>query len=315
MKALVIGGAGFVGKHLIEFLCSQKGLEVYATKLLSENIEAIGINQEYIYNLDVTNKSQVLEVIQMVMPDYIFHLAAQSSVLLSWKEPTLTYNINVIGTINVLEVIRLLNLQTRILLIGSAEQYGAIREEDLPIKEELEIKPTNPYAVTKASQEMVAKMYVKAYGMSIIMVRAFNHIGPGQGSMFVISDFAKQIAEIDKGIREPIIFVGNLNAKRDFTDVRDIVRGYWMLVQKGKIGEVYNIGSGKSYEIRQILDMLICLSNNRINVIVDEKKLRPIDIGELRSDINKIRKDTEWQPEIELCKTLEDVIEYWRSIV
>lgn len=315
LKALIIGGAGFVGGHLIKFLSSQGSLHIYATKLDRENIDVKEIDQRCIYNLDITDKKQVMEVIQQTMPDYIFHLAAQSSVSLSWKEPALTYNINVVGTINILEAVRLLNLDTRLLIIGSAEQYGAIKEEDLPIKEDIKIKPINPYAMSKASQEMIGRMYSEVFGINVIMVRAFNHIGPGQSSMFVISDFAKQIAEIEKGIREPIIQVGNLDVKRDFSDVRDIVRGYLHLVQNGVKGEIYNIGSGKSYAIRELLSYMAGISPKMIEVKLDPSKLRPMDIKELRADITKIREHTNWKPIIEIADTLNDIVNYWRKYI
>lgn len=314
-KALIIGGAGFVGGHLIRFLCEQIKLDVYVTKLFNEKIEEEYIHAENIYNLDITNKEQVLCLLEEIKPDYIFHLAAQSSVFLSWKEPALTFNINVIGTIHVLEAVKSLGLNSKLLLIGSAEQYGQIKQEDLPISESLPVNPGNPYAVSKASQEMIASMYVKSYGMDIVMVRAFNHIGPGQSPVFVISDFAKQVAEIEKGLREPVIYVGNLEAKRDFTDVRDIIRGYWMLMEKGNRGEVYNIGSGKSFEIKDMLISLINLSLANISYEVDPAKFRPTDILDIRADISKIHSTTGWEPRYTLKQTLMDVLNFWRKCV
>lgn len=314
-KLLIIGGAGFVGGHLIQYLKSETGIEIYATKLENEINDSLSIKSENIINLDITNSIRVKEVLASIRPDYIIHLAAQSSVAVSWKRPVLTFDINVNGTINILEAVKELEIRARVLLIGSAEQYGIIKPEDLPIKEETEIHPSNPYAVSKATQEAIARMYVSSYNMDIVMVRAFNHIGPGQSPIFVISDFAKQIADIEKGLREPVIYVGNLEAKRDFTDVRDIVRGYWLLLQKGKKGEIYNIGSGESFKIQHILDMMISMSNMKINIMTDENKLRPIDIKDLRSDIGKIKADIGWTVTYDIKESLSDVINYWRNSV
>lgn len=313
MKALIIGGAGFVGGHLIEYLSSLGTVEVFATKLQNEKIGSQYIDNEKAIDLDITNLEEVSEILFDIRPDYIFQLAAQSSISLSWKSPALTYNINIIGTLNILEAIRKLKYNPRILLIGSAEEYGEIRLEGLPITEELPIKPCNPYAVSKAAQEMTARMYVECYSSDIVMVRAFNHIGPGQSPTFVISDFAKQIAEIEKGARDPILHVGNIDIKRDFSDVRDIVKGYWLLMQRGEKGEVYNIGSGKSYEIRDLLNTLIQISCIDVEIFFDSSKFRPNDIPDLKADIKKIETHTGWRPSIDIRTSLIDVLNYWRN--
>ncbi len=314
MKALIIGAAGFVGGHLINHLCSIGNLETFATKLKTEKINNECISKENIYDLDICDDVQTKTVIDIIRPDYIFHLAAQSSVSLSWKEPALTYNINVIGTINILEAIRKLELTTRILLIGSAEEYGKIERDELPINENAPIRPSNPYAVSKASQEAIARLYVQAYGMDIIMVRAFNHIGPGQSAVFAIPDFAKQIVDIENGRKEPVIYTGNLNAKRDFTDVRDIVEGYCKLMRKGIPGEIYNIGSGKSYSIKELLYKMIQISGKDIEVKNDPERLRPVDIPELKADITKIKTHTNWHHNITIDNSLEDILNYWRTL-
>jgi len=315
LKALIIGAAGFVGGHLIEYLHEIEGVEVFATKLSGKTISTKSIKEHNIFNLDILEAAQVNSLIGNIGPDYVFHLAAQSSVSLSWKKPALTYNINIIGVVNLLEAVKLLNKKTRVLLIGSAEEYGKVSPEQLPISEEIPLKPENPYAVSKAAQEMTADIYVRAFGLDIIMVRAFNHIGIRQAPMFVISDFAKQIAEMEKGLREPVMHVGNLDVKRDFTDVRDIVRGYWMLAKSGKSGQVYNIGSGKSISIRELLNKMINMSSSRITVEVDTAKLRPVDIPELKADISKIMKDVSWKPEIDIDTSLKDILDYWRKNV
>jgi GDP-4-dehydro-6-deoxy-D-mannose reductase len=311
MKVLVIGAAGFVGGHLINLLCSLPEVEAYATKLENENIES-KLPADNIINLDILDRNKVDLILGKLYPDYIIHLAAQSSVSFSWKAPALTYNINVIGAINVLEAVRKANICTRLLFIGSAEEYGNVKLEELPINESANIVPGNPYAISKVSQEMAALLYKDAYKMDIVLVRAFNHIGPGQSPTFALPGFAKQIAEIEKGIQKPVILTGNLDAKRDFTDVRDIVRGYWGLLQRGKSGEIYNIGSGRSFSIRNLLNRLIGMSSMKIEVQTDPDKLRPVDIPELRADISKIQSHIDWQPQIEMDKTLSDTLDYWR---
>lgn len=313
MKALIIGAAGFVGGHLIDYLCLNESIETFVTKLYTEEINNACIKRENIFNLDICDSVQTKNVLEAVKPDYIFHLAAQSSVSLSWKEPALTYNINVLGTINILEALRVLNVKSRLLIIGSSEEYGRIEQCDLPINEYTSIKPINPYAASKASQEVVSKLYIQAYGLDIVMVRAFNHFGPGQSPVFVISDFAKQIAEIEKNTREPIIYTGNLEVKRDFTDVRDIVKGYYSLVRKGVAGEIYNIGSGKSHSIRELLYKMIRLSGRNIEIKNDPTKFRPVEIPEICADIGKIKLHIGWVPEIAIDTTLQDTLNFWRA--
>jgi len=312
MKVLIIGAAGFSGGHLIDLLSQQTDIEIFASKLKTEKLDRSGSNIT-VLDLDILHKDEVSDLISQIRPDYIIQLAAISSVSYSWKEPALTFDINVIGTINILEAVRKSEINPRILLIGSAEEYGNVKPESLPIKEDCSIDPRSPYAVSKVSQEMTARMYASVYNMEIVMVRAFNHIGPGQTPVFAIPGFAEQIAKIEKGMQEPVIKVGNLSVKRDFTDVRDIVRGYWDLVRYGEAGEVYNIGSGKSYSLQTILDTLISMSNKKIITEIDPGKFRPADIPELRADISKIYKKINWKPEIDINTTLSDILEYWRK--
>ena len=229
-KALIIGGAGFVGNYLMDYLNKECGWSVAVTKMENERIQKEKVD---IYDLDILEKDAIVEVLNSVKPDYIFHLAAQSSVKLSWENPGLTIDINIKGSINLLESVREWGSKPRILMIGSGEEYGYISPETVPIQEETILHPGNIYAATKACQNMLSKIYSDAYQMNIIMVRAFNHIGPAQSPIFVVSDFCKQVAEIEKGKREAVIRVGNLSAYRDFTDVRDVVAAY-ALHRKGK---------------------------------------------------------------------------------
>ena len=310
-KGLVIGAAGFVGNYLIEEMV-KNGMEAYATKLPHEKLE----NQNAkVYDLDIMDKDAIVSLLFEVRPDYIFHLAAQSSVGLAWKNPGLTIDVNIKGGVNVMDDIRELFYKPRVLLIGSGEEYGHIQPGETPICEENHLRPGNIYAATKVCQNMIGSIYSKAYDMELMMVRAFNHIGPGQAPMFVVSDFCKQVAEIEKGLREPVMRVGNLAAKRDFTDVRDVVRAYVLLVQAGTAGETYNVGSGNAQAIQEILDLIVSMSEVEIQVEVDPNKLRPVDVPIIEADITKLNRLTGWQPQIPLKETIKETLDFWRANV
>ncbi len=310
-KGLVIGAAGFVGSYLIDEMRAC-GMDAYATKLPHERMEHAQAN---IYDLDILDKEAIVALLLEVRPDYIFHLAAQSSVGLSWKNPGLTVDVNIKGSINVMDAVRELYYKPRVLLIGSGEEYGHIRPGETPIKEDNLLRPGNIYAATKACQNMIGSIYAQAYDMQLMMVRSFNHIGPGQAPMFVVSDFCKQVAEIEKGLREPVMYVGNLAAKRDFTDVRDVVRAYVKLIGQGVPGETYNMGSGHAVEIRKVLDMIISLSEKEIQVETDPNKIRPVDVPIIEADITKLHELTGWEPRIGLERTIRDTLDYWRMHV
>lgn len=307
MKALITGVAGFVGGYLADCL-NHNGWEVSATKLKNENT-AIG-NTE-IYDLDILLQDEIEEVLEKVKPDCIFHLVAQSSVKLSWEKPQLTADINIKGAINLLEAVRKKLPQTKVVLIGSGEEYGRI--ERVPVDENTKPQPQNIYAVTKACQNMIGTLYSEAYNMNVVMVRAFNHIGKGQAPFFVVSDFCKQVADIEKGLKEPIINVGNLSAKRDFTDVKDVVRAYELIARYGRTGETYNVGSGKAIAIDEILRKIISMSEKDIEVRIDKSRLRPIDVPVIEADISKLRSDTGWNAEIPIERTIRETLDYWRS--
>lgn len=313
MKVLVIGGAGFVGDYLINHLADDCGWSVAVTKLEHENIENEHIIS--VHNLDILDKESILKLLQDIKPDYIFHLAAQSSVSLSWKNPSLTVDVNIKGSVNLLEAVRELNYKPRIMLIGSGEEYGHILPSETPIKENTITRPGNIYAATKACQNMLGKVYADAYQMDIVMVRAFNHIGPKQAPLFVFADFCKQVAEVEMNLREPIMMVGNLSAKRDFTDVRDVVRAYSLLIQNGVPGETYNVGSGTAIAIEEILQRILSYSNADIEVKIDGNKLRPVDVPIIEADIQKLQDCTGWERTIDLDKTIMDNLEYWRDTI
>jgi GDP-4-dehydro-6-deoxy-D-mannose reductase len=249
-------------------------------------------------------------------PDYVVHLAAQSFVGASWQMPAETLYTNTISQVNLLEGIRKRPKPPRFLVVGSSEEYGLVYEHELPIKETNPLRPLSPYAVSKVTQDLMGFQYWKSYGLPIVRTRAFNHEGPRRGDVFVTSNFAKQIAEIEAGLREPVVYVGNLAARRDYSDVRDIVRGYWLLLERGEPGEVYNLCSGRGWAIREILDFLLGKSVvSGIAVKEDPARLRPSDVPNLLGDASKIRNALGWKPEIPFEQTLLDTLEYWRRRV
>ncbi len=311
-KALIIGAAGFVGGYLSEELLNQ-GYKVFLTKLPHEKTEK---GAATVYDMDVTSSIETEAVISDVNPDVIFHLAAQSSVKLSWENPRLTLNVNIIGALNVLEACRTLyekGNKTKILLIGSAEEYGKVKPEECPIKEDRVCVPENLYALSKLTQNGLGKIYSGSFGLDIITVRAFNHTGPKQSPSFVVSDFCKQVADIEAGKKSAVISVGNLEAMRDFTDVRDIVKAYLLLAEKGKSGQTYNVGRGKAVKISALLDMILDHSEIPIEVKRDESRMRPSDVPLHVADISKIKNDTGWEPKISLDDTIKDTLNYWRK--
>lgn len=311
MKALVIGAAGFVGGYLVRCLRDTWNWDVSATKLAQEKA---GEDIPF-FDLDLADQKGIVYLLEQVKPDYIFHLAAQSSVALSWQKPELTVNVNVNGTLHLLDAVRSLAFKPRVLLIGSGEEYGKICPDQLPLTEEAPLRPGNLYAATKAMQNMVGKIYAEAYGMDLVMVRAFNHVGPGQSPQFVVSDFCKQVAEIEKGGREPVLRVGNLNSKRDFTDVRDVVQAYALLMQKGMAGETYNVGSSHAVSIQWLLDSILSFSAVPVRVETDPARFRPVDVPVIEADTAKLRGCTGWEPKILLEKTLQETLEWWRKSV
>lgn len=313
MKALIIGAAGFVGSYLAHHLQKDWGWSVVATKLEEETFQMDGVE---CYDLNILDGNAVQECLLTIKPDYIFHLAAQSSVALSWNNPDLTLDVNIKGCVHVLEAVRRLQKKVRILLVGSSEEYGYRSScSRKRIGEEEPVHPKNIYAATKACQNMLGSIYANAYQMDVMMVRAFNHIGLGQVSTFVVSDFCKQVAEIENGKREAIIRVGNLSAKRDFTDVRDIVRAYALLIQKGKAGETYNVGSGHAISIQELLEKILLLSKKEIQIEIDPTKLRPLDVPLIEADIRKLQELTGWKREISLEDTLQEILNDWRAKV
>lgn len=316
-RALITGITGFVGSHLAEFLIG-KGYEVSGIRRWrskTDNIDHIK-NKIKLLEADMRDGHSLIEVIKEVEPHYIFHLASQSFVPMSWRAPADTIETNVVGTIHLFEAIRKTETEPKIQVAGSSEEYGLVYQNELPIKETNPLRPLSPYGVSKVAQDKLSFQYHRSYGLKIVVTRAFNHTGPRRGEVFVTSNFAKQIAEIEKGLRNPIIHVGNLEAQRDFTDVRDIVRAYLLSLQKCSFGEVYNVCSEKSRRIQEVLDLLLGMSKAKnIKVKQDPERMRPSDVEVLLGNCSKFKKATGWKPEIKFEKTMRDLLDYWREKV
>ena len=315
MRILITGITGFVGSHLAEYALGKGNVEVFGTvrwRSRLDNVEHI-LDRVCLIDCDLRDSTAVRNTLVEARPDYIFHLAAQSFVPTSWKAPAETLNTNVISELNLLESIRDLKLDSRIQVAGSSEEYGLVYEHEAPITEENPLRPLSPYAVSKVAQDLLAYQYFMSYGIFAVRTRAFNHTGPRRGHVFVSSDFSRQVALIEKGKKEPVIEVGNLEARRDFSDVRDIVRAYWLSLEKGEPGEVYNIGSGNAVTIRELLELILSMTDAEIEVRQVPERMRPSDVMLLVTDCSKFNRATGWKPEIPLEKTIKDLLDYWRE--
>lgn len=319
-KVLITGVTGFVGSFLAEHLASRDNYELFGTSLSnSHNSNISSIEQSIdLVVLDLTNSNDVESSISKIKPDYIYHLAALASPAESFEHPEKTITNNISAQLNILEALRKAELtNSRTLVVSSAEIYGSVDEKDLPIDESDELRPRSPYAVSKVTQDFLGLQYYLSYKMPIIRARPFNHIGPRQSPSFVVASFAKQIAEIEKNKSEktpPVIQVGNTDTKRDFTDVRDIVKAYVLLMEKGVPGEAYNVGSGTSHAIHDLLLTLTSLAKFKMEIQKDPERFRPSDIPHLLCNNKKITA-LGWSPSIPIEKTLQDTLDYWRTIV
>jgi GDP-4-dehydro-6-deoxy-D-mannose reductase len=317
LRIFITGITGFVGSHLAEFALDREGVEVYGAvrwRSRMDNVEHIE-DRIHLLDCDLRDNVAVRNALKSVKPDYIFHLAAQSFVPTSWKAPAETLTTNILSELNLLESIRDLELDTRMQVAGSSEEYGLVHEDEAPIKEDNPLRPLSPYGVSKVAQDYLAYQYNQSYGIFTVRTRAFNHTGPRRGQVFVTSNFCRQVALIEKGKKDPVIEVGNMEARRDFSDVRDIVRGYWLSLEKGEPGDVYNLGSGKAITIQQLLDLILTMSDVRIEVRQMPERMRPSDVQLLLCDFSKFNRVTGWKPEIPLEKTVKDLLDYWRERV
>ena len=315
-KALITGIAGFVGSHMAELLLSQ-GYEVWGMsrpRSKMDHIESIK-SQLHLEDADLLDSHSLYTTLSKIKPDYIFHLAAQSFVPTSWGSPAVTLETNIVGSANVFEAVRQVGIDPVIQIACSSEEYGMVYENEVPIKETNPLRPLSPYAVSKLAMDYLGYQYFESYGMKIIRTRGFNHTGPRRGDTFAESTFAKQIALIEKGKQEPIIYVGNLEAQRDYTDVRDMVRAYLLAVQKCDPGEVYNIATGHAIKIEDVLKMMLAMSTVKVEIKQDPSRMRPSDVPILIGDTKKFTEKTGWKAEIPFEKTAADLLNYWRERV
>jgi GDP-4-dehydro-6-deoxy-D-mannose reductase len=315
MRVLITGITGFVGSHLAEWVLRQDAEVVGAVRWRSSTEHVDHLRERLtLIQADLRDLSSARTLMERAEPDYIVHLAAQSFVAASWQTPSETLMTNAIGQMNLFEAIRQLGSSARFLVIGSSEEYGLVYPDELPIRETNPLRPLSPYAVSKVTQDLMGFQYWKSYGLDVVRARAFNHSGPRRGEAFATSNFAKQIAEIEAGIREPVVSVGDLKPTRDFSDVRDVVKGYWDLLERGTAGEVYNLCSGVDWSIEKMLNFLIAQSAvPHVEVRVDPARLRPSDVLVLRGSREKIENAVGWRPQIPLERTLADLLDYWRQ--
>ncbi len=317
MNVLITGITGFVGSHLAEYLLSRGDCTVYGMmrwRSKTDNIEHIKNKINFI-ECDMRDSSSVEKALETCKPEKIFHLAAQSFVPTSWHAPQETLTTNIVGQLNIFEACRSLGINPWIQIACSSEEYGMVHSDEVPIKETNPLRPLSPYAVSKVGQDFLGYQYFASYGLKIVRTRGFNHTGPRRGDVFVESTFAKQIAEIEKGKKEPVIDHGNLDAIRDYTDARDMVRGYWLATEKCEPGEVYNICTGCAWKIQDLLNYLLSKSTVKVTLREDPKRMRPSDVPVLIGDNSKFVAATGWQPEIKFEQTLDDLLEYWRARV
>jgi GDP-4-dehydro-6-deoxy-D-mannose reductase len=314
MRVLITGVEGFVGSHLAEYLLQQH-VDVVGTRLSDGPDDPALRSGITVHTLDILHREQVRQILHTVSPDRIIHLAAQSFVPASVRDPITTFQVNVNGSLNILETVRELhdaNAHTpHLLLVSTGEVYGKQRGQ--PVSEESPLRPANPYASSKVAADMIAQQYSRTFELPITVVRPFNHVGPGQAPSFVCSNFARQFAQILEGGQEPVLHVGNLEASRDFTDVRDVVRAYWKLFDRTTSDTVFNVCSGTSTTIGEVLSILMSVTGTHVTVKQDAERMRSYDTTKVVGDNSRLRAATGWAPQIPLKQSLTDLVAYWRS--
>jgi len=315
-KALITGFNGFAGFHLAELLLNND-FEIIGFDITEDSgARSAGFKETWRNKItsvtgDLRDGDVVNEMIKHYSPDLIFHLAAQSSVKLSFENPAETMSINVNGTLNILQSILNLKIPPPTMLISSSEIYGQLKPDQVPVTEDAPLMPVNPYAVSKAAVDLLAYQYYKAYGLPIYCVRAFSHSGPGQKTAAVLSDWAFQTAEIELGLKPPQIKIGNMEVTRDYTDVRDTVKAYWAIIAGGQPGRPYNVCSGKGYPLAELLKIITSFSAKKIMLTPDPSRLRPVDIPILIGSPRRLKSETGWEPKITIDRTLRDLYNYW----
>ncbi len=316
MNVLITGITGFVGSHMAEFLLARDfsvfGLRRWRSPL--DNVAHL-LGQIQLIDGDLRDAGSMIQLIKACLPERIYHLAAQSYVPASFNAPVDTMETNISGTVNLLEAVRAAGTDPSIHICSSSEVYGQVRPDEVPIGETNAYRPASPYAVSKLGEDMVAQQYYLSYNLRTVRTRAFTHTGPRRGDVFAESSFARQIAEIEKGKKEPVVYVGNLDSVRTFLDVRDVCEAYFLACEKGVPGEVYNVGGDRTMRVGDMLDYLLRLSTKKIRLQVDSSRLRPSDVTLQVPDVTKFKKQTGWQPKISFEKTMQDLLNYWREKV
>lgn len=315
MRALITGINGFVGGHLAEHLLAETDWQIVGVAREARlRLEALR-ERVQLHAVDLLDATAVGQLLREVQPDLVFHLAAQAHAPTSFRDPAATLTTNIMMQLNLFEAVRAATLDPTLLIVCTGEEYGAVQPHELPVDEDTPLRPVSPYAVSKVAQDMLAYQYHAAYQLKTIRVRPFNHTGPRQEDRYAPTAFAHQIARIEAGLQPPVVSVGNLAAQRDFTDVRDVVRGYRLAVEHGEPGAVYNLGSGQAVAIQTILDQLIAHSQVAIQVQPDPERMRPADVPLIVCDASRFRQRTGWQPTIPLRQTLGDVLDDYRTRV
>ena len=311
---LITGVSGFVGSHLAEWLLDRK-YSVAGTYLIDKSLENLAgfADRLELFQIDLRQKESVRRALNSAQPKWVFHLAAFSSVGFSFQRPEEALLNNFVSTLNVLETAREMPVPPKVLLVSSSDIFGKVEKKWLPLTGKEPWAPRSPYAASKGAADLIGQAYFRAFKIPVYFALAFNHTGPRQGPGFVVPDFASQIAQIESGAAPPVLSVGNLKSRRDFSDVRDVVRGYELVLKKGKPGEVYTFASGRDIPVERVLKMLLRLSKVRIKVKSDPARQRPSEIPVLRGDFSKAKKELGWKPSIKLEKTLVDTLNYWRA--
>jgi GDP-4-dehydro-6-deoxy-D-mannose reductase len=317
LRALITGLTGFAGSHLADHLLSQSGWEVCGVGLPSDsprNIVHLGSRVKLV-QADLNDLDTTMQLLRELAPTHVFHLAAQASVGRAWSDPAATLVNNITAQAHLLHGLVELTMSPHVLIVGSADEYGLVAPEDLPINEDTALRPVNPYAVSKIAQDYLGLQYYLSHDLPVVRVRPFNHIGPRQAPGFVVPDFCRQIARIEAGLQKPVMAVGNLDARRAFADVRDVVVAYRLALTNGRPGQVYNIGTTEAVSMRELLDILLAMSTASISVRPDAERMRPSDNPHLACDSSRLLADTGWKPRYTLRESLAAVLDYWRNSV
>jgi GDP-4-dehydro-6-deoxy-D-mannose reductase len=310
LKILITGASGFVGSHLIDHLAASTNNELFGTTRLLKDRSRKGIRWT---KINLLHPEDVQSLMDTVRPDRVYHLAGQAFVPASFENPWFTLENNIRGQVNLFQSILDLKLDCRVLVVGSAQVYGKILPEENPLTENQPFRPDSPYSVSKVTQDLLALQYFQTHQLHTVRVRPFNHIGPDQDTRFALPNFAKQIASIEADEQPPILRVGNLKAERDFTDVRDVVRAYHLLMEHGRAGEAYNMCRGEAHSIQSLLEMMCGMSSIKVTIELDTDRLRPVDIPCMIGDPSKIRQDTGWEPTIAIEQSLADILDFARK--